>query len=286
MSKNEEFDWSTEITPKMIRNFVLKGITIILLLYLVSQSFYIIGAGERGILMDFGKVRDDVVLQPGLHFVLPIYNTVAKMDVQTQVYEVDTSAASKDLQDAKTKVALNYHIEPTTSNILYKEVGIGYHEKLIAPAIQEVVKASTAKFNAEELITLRATVKDTIQSGLVERLHQRGIIVEQISITNFAFGEQFSQAIEQKVTAQQLALKAENDLQRIKIEAEQKIAQANGTKQATILEAEGKAKEIEIIQQQLKVSPDYTAYLATRQWDGKLPQVTGGAIPLVTIPTK
>lgn len=192
-------------------------------------------------------------------------------------------AASKDLQNAKTKVAVNYHLAPDSVNILYRDVGINYQTTLIAPAIQEIVKASTAKFNAEELITLRATVKDTIQAGLAERLASRGIIIEQISITNFEFGEEFSKAIEQKVTAQQLALKAENDLTRVVIEARQKVAQAEGEKQSTILIAEGKAKEIEIIQTQLKISPGYSNYLAVRQWDGHLPQVTGGSIPLVNI---
>jgi len=104
----------------------------------------------------------------------------------------------------------------------------------------------------------------------MKRLSSRGIIVEQISITNFEFSQQFSQAIEQKVTAQQNALKAENDLKRIEIEARQKVATAEGDKQATILSAEGKAKEIEIIQRQLQTSPTYIQYLATRQWDGKI----------------
>lgn len=278
---------SQEEDIEEIKKFVIKyGKAFIIALFIVLVVAKIpswVGAGERGVLMDFGKVRDDKILTPGLNFVIPWYNTVVMMNVQTQVFDSEAMAASKDLQNAKTKVAVNYHLSPDAVNVLYRDIGINYQTTLIAPAIQEIVKASTAKFNAEELITMRATVKDTIQAGLAERLASRGIIIEQISITNFEFGEEFSKAIEQKVTAQQLALKAENDLTRVVIEAKQKVAQAEGEKQSTILIAEGKAKEIEIIQNQLKISPGYPNYLAVRQWDGHLPQVTGGSIPLVSI---
>lgn len=260
-------------------------ILLFVLLILASSAIVMIGAGERGVLMDFGKVRDDKVLTPGIQIVVPIYNSVAKMDVQTQVYESDATAASKDLQDAKTKVAINYHINPTSVNILYRDIGMDYQTRVIAPAIQEVVKASTAKYNAEELITLRSSVKDTIQMGLNDRLTPLGIIIEQVSITNFAFSEQFSQAIEQKVTAQQLALKAENDLQRIRIEAQQKVAQAEGDRNATIAQAQGSAAAIDLINKQLEKSPQYVNYLAVSKWNGQLPQVTGGAMPLISIPT-
>lgn len=280
---DDELKWDSNDTKK-IKGWLMALIIGVLIMTVVIKAAVFVGAGERGVLMDLGRVREDVIFAPGFHPILPFYNTVALMDVQTQVYESEAVAASKDLQDAKTKVALNYHLSTDSVNILYRDIGINYRERLINPAIQEVVKASTAKFNAEELITRRSSVKDTIQAGLSERLASRGIVVEQISITNFEFSQQFAQAIEQKVTAQQLALKAENDLKRIEIEAKQKVASAEGEKQSTILIAEGKAKEIEIIQQQLKISPDYTGYLATRQWDGHLPQVTGAGIPLVQIP--
>lgn len=281
---NSDLKWSDEDT-KSVKKWI-RNIFIVVILYIVAtQGAVFVGAGERGVLMDLGKVRADTVLSPGFHPVIPLYNTVAKIDVQTQVFEAEATAASKDLQDAKTKVALNYHLNPDTTNILYRDIGTDYQARMIAPAIQEVVKASTAKFNAEELITRREAVKDTIQQGLFDRLNARGIVVEQISITNFAFSDQFSAAIESKVTAQQLALKADNDLQRIKIEAQQKVAQAEGDKQATILAAQGSATSIDLINKQLEKSPQYVNYLAVSKWNGQLPQVTSGAIPLIQIPT-
>jgi prohibitin 2 len=232
-----------------------------------------VGAGQRGVLMEFGRVTG-TTLDPGLHFIIPFYNSVALMNVQTQVYHSEATAASKDLQDTNTSVALNYHVNPDNVTSLYQDIGIDYESKVIVPVIQEVIKASTAKYNAEELITLRPQVRDSIQEGLVSKLSQRGIIVEQVSITDFKFSEQFSQAIEQKVTAEQLALKAENDLQRIKIEAEQKVAQA-----------EGEAKSIDVINTELLKSPQYVNYMIANKWDGHLPTVTGsGGLPLITLP--
>jgi regulator of protease activity HflC (stomatin/prohibitin superfamily) len=256
-----------------IRGWVaLVCFVVFILLFLILNPIVIIGAGQRGVLLQWGKVQDEIFGE-GLHFITPVMNSVAVVDIKTQKYEAEATAASKDLQDAKTTVALNYHLEPSIVNKLYQEIGIAYESKVISPAIQEVVKASTAKFNAEELITKRSQIKDAIEEGLKSRLNERGMIVEAVSITNFEFSAQFSQAIESKVTAQQLALKAENDLQRIKIEAEQKVAQAKG-----------ESESIRIIQEQLKISPDYIRYLSVLRWNGIMPMVIGGAMPFVQIP--
>jgi regulator of protease activity HflC (stomatin/prohibitin superfamily) len=171
-----------------------------------------------------------------------------------------------------TKVALNYHLTATRVNEIYQTLGTAYADTYISPAIQEVVKASTAEFTAEELITKRPIVKQTIENGLKARLEPRGIMVETVSITNFQFSELFSQAIEAKVSAEQDALKAKNILERIKIEAQQKIASA-----------EGDAMAISTVEETLKDSPNYINWLKVSKWNGILPQVTSG-IPFIEIP--
>ncbi len=197
------------------------------------------------------------------------------MDVKTQKYEADATAASNDMQITKTTVAVNYHLVPTDANVIYQEVGMGYESKIIAPAIQEVVKAATANFKAEELITQRPLVKDEIEQALKEKMLERGIVVETVYITNFDFSPEFNEAIELKVKAQQMALQAENDLLRIEVEAKQKVTQA-----------QAEADSIEIIQEQLSVSPEYVNYLTVMKWNGVLPKVTGGAIPLISVDTE
>lgn len=237
----------------------------------ILNPFVIVNAGERGVVKHFGNVQDDV-WDEGLHIKVPIRDTVINMDVKTQKYETDSTAASNDMQITKTTVAVNYHLVPSDANIIYQEVGMGYESKIIAPAIQEVVKAATANFKAEELITQRPLVKDEIEQALKENMLERGIVVETVYITNFDFSPEFNEAIELKVKAQQMALQAENDLLRIEVEAKQKVTQA-----------QAEADSIEIIQEQLSVSPEYVNYLTVMKWDGILPKVTGGAIPLISV---
>jgi regulator of protease activity HflC (stomatin/prohibitin superfamily) len=177
-------------------------------------------------------------------------------------------------------------------------LGFEYAARVISPAIQESVKQVTARFNAEELITKRETVKTEIEQQIKQRLAAYNVLVETISITEFKFSEQFTKAVEAKVEAEQRALQANNELKRIVIEAQQaeakaigeqkaNVARAEGLRQANILEAEGEAAAIKIIDEQLRNNPNYLEWLKTQQWDGVLPLVTGGggATPFIDIPT-
>lgn len=247
------------------------GIAAIFAAWLFLSFFVVVPAGHRGVPLWFGQVEDRT-LGEGLYIIVPIAEKVAIMEVRTLKYEVEATSASKDLQDAMTKVALNYHLEPTRVNEIYQTLGLNYADRYISPAIQETVKASTAQFTAEELITRRPAVKQAIEQGLKERLDPRGIKLETVSLTDFSFSEMFSQAIEAKVSAEQEALKAKNVLERIKIEALQKVAAS-----------EGDAQAISVVEETLKNSPNYINWLKVTKWNGILPQVTSG-IPFIEIP--
>lgn len=243
---------------------------------------YTIPAGHRGVVLTFSQPGETPTGE-GLHFKIPIVQSIIVMSVQTQKYSADASAASKDLQIVTATIATNYRIDSGILVNLYRTVGEGYEENIIQPAEQETVKATTARFTAEELITQREKVRVEMRDLLTEKLKQRGIIVEDVSITNFDFSEQFNAAIENKVTAEQNALKAQRDLERIKVEAQQTEAIAIGKKKATIAEAEGQAEAIRLIQEELAKSPLYISYLQTQKWDGKLPLSTSGSIPLIDL---
>ena len=157
--------------------------------------------------------------------------------------------------------------------------------RVIQPAIEETVKQVTANYNAEELITKRPLVKQDIESSIRERLNQFDVVTEVISITDFEFSPLFAQAIEAKVEAEQNALKAENDLRRIEVEARQREANAIGLANANIAEAKGEAEAIGIINKALSENPNYLEWLKTQAWDGKLPLVVGeGGTPFIQIP--
>jgi regulator of protease activity HflC (stomatin/prohibitin superfamily) len=252
-------------------------IGIILVILVFFRPFVQIGAGERGVVMNFGAVQD-TVLDEGLHFRIPIMQSIVAVDVKVQKSESEAAAASSDLQDVSSKVALNYHIMPDKANIVYQSIGIAFKERIIDPAVHEVVKAVTAKYTAEELITKRPAVSDAMKTALTERLLMHNIAVDAFSIVGFSFSKIFMEAIESKQTAEQLALKARRDLDRIKIEAEQKITAAKAEAESLRLQrANISADLIELrkIEANLK---------AIEKWNGILPQVTGaGAVPFIGV---
>ena len=246
------------------------GITLVLV-FLVFNSFGIVGAGERGILLQFGAVQDKVFGE-GLYFKIPIVHNVVKIDVRIQKDEVPASAASKDLQIVTSVIALNYHLAPESVNKIWQEVGKDYNIRIIAPSIQEAVKAESAKFTAEELIIKREEVKEQIKLNLTKRLMKNSIIVDEFNIIEFQFSQAFNEAIEAKVTAEQLKLKADRDLERIKIEAQQKIA-----------ESQGKAEAIRIEAQALRQNAQVVELRWIEKWDGKVPTYWGDASPFIGI---
>ncbi|MFA5936006.1 MAG: prohibitin family protein [Patescibacteria group bacterium] len=256
---------------KRTLQLIIGGILILIVLGIV-WPFGTIGAGERGVQLRFGAVTGKI-LDEGLYFRIPIVETIRVVDVKVQNNQVEASAASKDLQSVSSIVAVNFHIAPERAAQIYQEIGVDYKSRLIDPALQESVKASTAKFTAEELITKREEVREEVKRHLKDKLEARGILIDDFNIVDFNFSDSFNEAIEAKVTAEQSALAAKNKLEQIKFEAEQDIASAGGRAQALRIESEA-----------LKSNPEILQLRALEKWDGRLPTVTGGSVPFVNIP--
>ena len=249
----------------------------ILFFFLFLNPWVQVGAGQRGIVLNFGAVQKDV-LEEGLHFRIPIMQNIAIMDVKVQKSLTNAAASSSDLQEVSSEVALNYHIIPDKANVVYQSIGIQFKERIIDPAVQEVVKAVTAKYTAEELITKRPAVSEAMRANLAERLMVHNIAVDAFSIVGFSFSKIFMEAIESKQTAEQLALKSRRDLDRIKIEAEQKITAAKA--EAESLRLQRANISLDLIELR-KVEANLKAI---DKWNGILPQVTGGgAVPFIGV---
>jgi regulator of protease activity HflC (stomatin/prohibitin superfamily) len=229
---------------KTIIKWVIGSILVILLIVTLVGGVIFIPAGEVGVITQFGATTGRIVEQ-GMSFKLPLFQGVAKMSIKTQIYQADgLTAASKDLQDVTTNIAINYKIDPTKAAEIFRTIGVEYMDIIAHPAIQEIVKEITAKYNAEDCITKRAEVKDAISFSLVNRLAERGIIVESVNITNFEFSPEFTAAIEAKVVAQQKIETAQNDLERMKVEAEQAVVVAQGKAQANDILAASLSDEV------------------------------------------
>src|SRR5919106_167396 len=217
------------------------------------------------------------VLGEGVHFITPFAEQVIQLEVRTLKYQAEASAASNDLQEVQTVIALNYHIDPTDANAIYQQLGADYSDRIIAPTIQESVKASVAKFNAEELITKRETAKGVIADTIRNTLSHRDIVVETVFITDFKFSQAFADQIEQKVVAFQKFLTEQNNLRAIQVIANQTVVQAQAQARANIAKANGESQAIRIINEQLRQNPQYLQWQGINRWNGQLPYSLGGS---------
>ncbi|HLK13581.1 MAG TPA: prohibitin family protein [Fimbriimonadaceae bacterium] len=247
---------------------------ILVVVGLVTASFIAVPAGFRGVLLTFGAVHGD--LSEGPHLIVPGIQTVVLMEVRTLKNTADASAASRDLQTVQTKVAINFHVDPSKVGKLYQSVGTDFASRIIDPATQETVKAVVANYTAEELINQRGRVKQQIDEALTQRLAAYDLMIEPggVSLTNFDFSTEFNHAIELKQVAQQTAEQQKYELQKAQLAAETEVAAAKGRAQAAQLEAAalnamGGSKVL--------------AKAWIEKWDGKLPTVSGSQGMIIDI---
>ncbi|MFL6507521.1 MAG: prohibitin family protein [Nitrososphaeraceae archaeon] len=262
-------------------------ITFIVIIVILSESVVIVQAGHRGVVLYVGAVENKV-LGEGLHFIIPFAEQVIQLEVRTLKFQADASAASNDLQEVATVIALNYHIDPNDANIIYQQLGADYSDRIIAPTIQESVKASVAKFNAEELITKRETAKAVIAQAIRNTLSSRDITVETVFITDFKFSEAFASQVESKVVAFQKYLTEQNNLRAVQVVANQTVVQAQAQARSNVARAEGESQAIKVITEQLRQSPQYLQWQSINRWNGQMPYSlgSGGAFPFFQLPVQ
>jgi regulator of protease activity HflC (stomatin/prohibitin superfamily) len=251
MTKNKSLSRVTKLT------------VLLLLIAIIFTPFVIVNAGKRGVLMQFGKVLEKI-LGEGIHLIIPIVNTVKKLSVRVQKQEISAEASSKDLQDVFTDVALNWHIIPEEANTIFQQIGAENEivNRIINPAIEEVLKAVMAKYTAEELITNRGEVKAGVDSLLTTRLTNYHIAVDDISLVYVHFSERFDEAVEAKQIAEQEAKRAEFVAQKASKEAEAKVNLAKGETEAQRLVRE-------------TLTPEILQKQAIEKWDGNMPKIVG-----------
>lgn len=255
-----------------IGSYVTGGI-VLLVGALLFRPFAIVNAGERGVVMQFGKVQDNV-LDEGIHPILPIVTSVKRLSVRVQQNSFNADAASKDLQKVSTQLAINWHIDTTQVNKVFQRVGDEQQIvlRIITPAVSEVLKAATAKKTAEEIITQRTSLKEEIDNALEARLAAYGVMVDDVSLVDFTFSPEFSKAIEAKQIAEQEAKQAEFTAVRASKDAIAEVNRAKGQAEAQRL-------------QRLTLTPVLLQKQAIEKWDGRFPTVMGGSgtLPLINI---
>ena len=247
---------------------VLVGLTVLF------ESVAVIPAGHIGVQVTFGQVNQ-VTLAEGIHLINPL-SRIKEVEVRLTTYRINNaSAGTKDLQQIHTDIVLNYRLDGAQAAHIYKEFGLDLQERVVFPAMSESLKAITAHYTSEELITKRDLVSARVKEEVAGKLVKYGVLVGDISLVNFGFSAEYQKAIEAKVIAMQSKLKAEQDLQRIEVEAKQEIAKA-----------EGRAKAIQIETQAINSQggASYVQLKAIEKWDGNLPTtMAGGATPFINL---
>ncbi len=269
------------------------------ILFLVAGAFVVVQAGHVGVVKRLGAVQTDA-LSEGLHFKRPFMDVVEQIDIRLMPTNAKSTAASRDLQTVSTEVNVTYSVNGELAPLMFQRIGDTRKvaAALVEPAIQESVKAVTAQYTAEELVTKRAEVKIAIQGAIEEFIAKtlaekdiaNGVRLANVAITDFVFSEEFNKAIESKVKAEQEALRAKNEyLMRVTQaeagEAEVKLA-ADAKAYSTQVESEARANAIKVEAAALRDNPAIIELRAIERWDGALPKLSGtSAVPFLNLET-
>lgn len=258
------FKWKKIIIPVAIA---------LVLIVIAANSIAIVDAGHTGVVVTMGKVNEGT-LQEGMHLKIPFFQDVVIIDNRIRKLEVNTEAFSKDLQSVNTTLAINYRVDTAKSDSIYKNIGADYESVLVTPAVNEVLKAITATYTAEESVTNRQLISDGLVTGLNAKLNDIGLYITDVNIIDFDFSDAFITAIEEKQVAQQQLLKAET-------EKKTKITNAEAEAEAVKIRAQAEAEANDIISKSLTATVIENKKI--EKWDGVLPKVTGGSDTIIDI---
>ena len=275
---------------------ILGGIVVLIGLLMFYAGFVVVNPGHVGVIKRLGAVSM-TPLPEGFHLKIPFLDIVEEIDIRLQPARVPGSAASKDLQQVDTTIVLQYSMNAALVPRTFQQVGNRAIVKsaILTPAIAESVKAITAQFTAEELVTRRAEVTISMQAQienfLTETLTQKdlngSISIANLAIEEFEFSADFNRSIEEKVRAEQDALKAENEkikkITQAEASAAERTLSADAEAYKTEVESIARAEAIRREAAALKSNPELIQLRMAEKWDGKLPQFTGGAIPFLQV---
>ena len=259
-----------KVNPKKV---IIPVVAVLAVLIVALNSFVVVEAGHTGVVVTLGAVNEGV-LQEGMHLKAPFVQDVVKIDNRIRKLEVTTEAFSKDLQSVDTVLAINYRVDTSKSYSIYKNIGADYENVLVVPAVNEVLKAITATYTAEESVTNRALISEGLIVGLNEKLNDIGLYVTDVNIIDFDFSDAFINAIEEKQVAQQQLLKAETEKQT-------KITNAQADAEAVKIKANAEAEANETISKSL--TNQVIENKKIEKWNGELPRVQGGSGTIIDI---
>ncbi|MBX6364891.1 MAG: prohibitin family protein [Gemmatimonadetes bacterium] len=284
------------------RGFLGRWVRLVLLLLVavvvVPNSATYINPGHVGIVIHrLGGGVDPQPIGPGVHARMPLVTAIEEYPTYMQTLVLmrrgpeggrndEINVNSVEGQPLSLDVSMSFELDPARVPYLYQtfrtDIGTiqhGYVKQAIRQALQEVV-------GQEEIANIigpkKAEVVARTESLLVDRLSPYGIQVKQFTINELRAPQPVIEAINAKNVMQQQALTAQNELQKRRFEALGDSIKAAGRAKAILAEAEAQARANELLARSL--TPTLVQYEIMKRWDGKLPQVSGGATPLIQLP--
>ena len=255
---------------KSIIKLAVIGFILLLIIIILANCFKSIPTGFVGVKTQFGKVQE-IVLHEGLNCKRPFTEKIILMNCKTQKCEFTMETSTKDLQIINNfKIAVNYNVNSDKANELYRTVGEGYEQVIVEPAIYESVKYGTSNYTAEEMVTMRGVVSDTIWEILKHKLEDKGITVTAISILDLSFSAEYDQAIEKKQVVEQQTKTSQLELEKAKIDNEKRVENAKADAEVMRLQ------NSQITEQTLRLKELEIKEKLIDKWDGKYPTTMVG----------
>lgn len=264
-------------------------IVVVLAVFWFLSPFTQVEAGTVGVLTNFGAPAAGE-LAPGLHFRVPIIQTIYPIDITPNTATTTESAATHDQQNVSTAVAVTFQVNPVDAVYIYqnyRNIQV-LQTTIITPIVSNDVKAIVSNYDAQELITKRAQLASQIKDKISTDLKVYNVLVDGVNITNFDFSPAYNQAIENKQIAQQKALEEQYRLQQVQVSAQQQVVQANAQADAAVATAQGQAKATILQAQadsqaytlkQKALTPELIELAIVNKWDGKMPTYASSALP-------
>eukprot|EP00818_Percolomonas_sp_WS_P001497 CAMPEP_0117450138 /NCGR_PEP_ID=MMETSP0759-20121206/8309_1 /TAXON_ID=63605 /ORGANISM="Percolomonas cosmopolitus, Strain WS" /LENGTH=310 /DNA_ID=CAMNT_0005242641 /DNA_START=150 /DNA_END=1082 /DNA_ORIENTATION=- len=213
---------------------------------LLWNSFFIVPTGHKAIKFNRFSGVGDFVYGEGLRLMIPAIERPIVYDVRIRPTEISSSTGSKDLQNVKSTVRIIHKPSADHLQTIYRQYGYNYAERIMPSIVNECMKSVIASFNAEELLTKRNMVTAEIERQLKHEASRYHITIDDVSILNLGFGREYSKAVEDKQVAKQESERAKYEVMKAKHE-----------KQSKIVTAQGEAKAIQIVGEQMKKSEGY-----------------------------
>lgn len=268
---------------KTVRTIACSVLAAILLLVVVLSGISLIDSTEVGVVRNFGRI--DREIGEGLNFVNPFSEKVEKYDLRVHIKSVEFESYTKDAQPVIVTADYQYKLRQGEIMNVAREYG-SYEimESKLQTVVEEKIKTVFAKYSAMPLLENRSSLSPEVYDAVKELADLYHVDFTSVVVRDIVFSDAFEASVEAKMTAEQEALRAEQEKKTAVVKAEQQKEVAAINADAMIEQARGEAEAMQITREALQNMPEaYIQQMWIEKWDGKLPSVQAGSQSAVVV---